>query len=216
MWCENEIEYILEHLQDPERLMDGEFVEWLEKKEHLALFEKIRNQREAFLRLQQEGNIDINVEFRCFESKISSRKSLWRKGGWVAVAACMVLAMVVGIVMKNDESSPFLSEEVTDLTGKKCYMSGCNGMLPAMFDVQPVARKNKIHQSELPVQLCEEILEYVTYEGEIILDSFAGSGAVGVAALNKKRSCILIEILKENIEKIRTRFNSVLYQTVLE
>ena len=120
MWCENEIEYILEHLQDPERLMDGESVEWLEKKEHLALFEKIRNQREAFLRLQQEGNIDINVEFRCFESKISSRKSLWRKGGWVAVAACMVLAMVVGIVMKNDESSPLLSEEVTDLTGKKC------------------------------------------------------------------------------------------------
>ncbi len=88
--------------------------------------------------------------------------------------------------------------------------------MPAMFDVQPVARKNKIHQSELPVQLCEEILEYVTYEGEIILDSFAGSGAVGVAAVNKKRSCILIEILKENIEKIRTRFNSVLYQTVLE
>lgn len=69
-------------------------------------FREIRNQREAFLRLQQEGNIDINVEFRCFESKISSRKSLWRKGGWVAVAACMVLAMVVGIVMKNDESSP--------------------------------------------------------------------------------------------------------------
>lgn len=28
------------------------------------------------------------------------------------------------------------------------------------------------------------------------LDSFVGSGAVGVAALNKKRNCILIEILK--------------------
>ena len=85
-----------------------------------------------------------------------------------------------------------------------------------MFDVQPVARKNKIHQSELPVELCEKILEYVTYEGEIILDSFAGSGAVGVAALNKNRSCILIEILKENIEKIKTRFNSDLYQAALE
>lgn len=96
------------------------------------------------------------------------------------------------------------------------YMSGCNGMLPTMFDVQPVARKSKIHQSELPVELCEKILEYVTYEGEIILDSFAGSGAVGVAALNKNRSCILIEILRENIEKIKERFNSILYQTVLE
>ena len=46
------------------------------------------------------------------------------------------------------------------------------------------------------MELCEKILEYVTYEGEIVLDSFAGSGAVGVAALNKKRSCILIEIMK--------------------
>ena len=104
----------------------------------------------------------------------------------------------------------------TDITGEKHYMSGCNGMLPTMFDVQPVARKSKIHQSELPVELCEKILEYVTYEGEVILDSFAGSGAVGVAALNKNRSCILIEILRENIEKIKERFNSILYQTVLE
>lgn len=46
------------------------------------------------------------------------------------------------------------------------------------------------------MELCEKILEYVTYEGEIVLDSFDGSGAVGVAALNKKRSCILIEIMK--------------------
>lgn len=89
-------------------------------------------------------------------------------------------------------------------------------MLPAMFDIQPVSKKNKIHQSELPVELCEEILEYVTYQGEIVLDSFAGSGTVGVAALNKKRNCILIEILKENIEKIKNRFKSVVYQTVLE
>lgn len=95
-------------------------------------------------------------------------------------------------------------------------MSGSNGMLPTMFDIQPVSKKNKIHQSELPVELCEKILEYVTYQGEIVLDSFAGSGTVGVAALNKKRSCILIEILKENIEKIKNRFKSVVYQTVLE
>mgnify|MGYP002354208142 CR=1 FL=1 len=31
------------------------------------------------------------------------------------------------------------------------------------------------------------------YVEEIVLDSFAGSGAVGEAALNTKRSCILIE-----------------------
>lgn len=46
----------------------------------------------------------------------------------------------------------------------------------------------------------------LTYEGEAVLDSFAGSGAVGKAALNLKRNCILIEILKENIQKIKKRF----------
>ena len=46
----------------------------------------------------------------------------------------------------------------------------------------------------------------LTYEGEAVLDSFARSGAVGKAALNLKRNCILIEILKENIQKIKKRF----------
>lgn len=147
-----------------------------------------------------------------YYSKVS-----WKKGTFVSNTGRKAKnTQDIMIFSKGKARNMRYDKKKSDLTGKKCYMSGCNGMLPAMFDVQPVARKNKIHQSELPVQLCEEILEYVTYEGEIILDSFAGSGAVGVAVLNKKRSCILIEILKENIEKIRTRFNSVLYQTVLE
>ena len=84
-------------------------------------------------------------------------------------------------------------------------MSGTAKMLPTMFDVQPVSKNKKIHQSELPLSLCEQILNYVTYEGETVLDSFAGSGVVGEAALNLKRNCILIEIAKENIEKIKRR-----------
>ena len=60
-------------------------------------------------------------------------------------------------------------------------------------------------------------LRITTYEGEVVLDSFAGSGAVGEAALNLKRNCILIEILKENIQKIKKRFeNNILMQTVVE
>lgn len=78
-------------------------------------------------------------------------------------------------------------------------------------------RKNRIHQSELPVSLCEQILQYVTYEGELVLDSFAGSGVVGEAALNLGRSCILIEILRENVKKIKERFRgNVLVGTVWE
>ena len=147
-----------------------------------------------------------------YYSKVS-----WKKGTFVSNTGRKAKnTQDIMIFSKGKARSMRYDKKKSDITGKKHYMSGCNGMLPTMFDVQPVARKNKIHQSELPVELCEQILEYVTYEGEIVLDSFAGSGAVGVAALNKKRSCILVEILKENIQKIRERFNSVLYQTVLE
>lgn len=141
----------------------------------------------------------------------------WKKGTFVSNTGRKAKnTQDIMIFSKGKARRMRIDKKKTDRTGEIHYMSGCNGMLPTMFDVQPVSRKNRIHQSELPVELCEEILEYLTYEGEIVLDSFAGSGAVGVAALNKKRSCILIEIMKENIEKIRTRFNSVLYQTVLE
>lgn len=141
----------------------------------------------------------------------------WKKGTFVSNTGRKAKnTQDIMIFSKGKARNMRYDKKKSDITGKEHYMSGCSGMLPTMFDVQPVARKDKIHQSELPIELCEEILEYVTYEGEIVLDSFAGSGAVGVAALNKKRSCILIEILRENIEKIRERFNSVLYQTVLE
>lgn len=141
----------------------------------------------------------------------------WKKGSFVSNTGRKAKnTQDIMIFSKGKARSMRIDKKKSDRMGETYYMSGCNGMLPTMFDVQPVSKKNKIHQSELPVELCEKILEYVTYEGEIVLDSFAGSGAVGVAALNKKRSCILIEILKENIEKIKTRFNSDLYQVALE
>lgn len=87
---------------------------------------------------------------------------------------------------------------------------------PSMVLLEQVQTVNK-NQSELPVPLCEQVLEFLTYEGEVVLDSFAGSGAVGEAALNLKRNCILIEILKDNIEKIKKRFeNNVLMKTAME
>lgn len=144
-------------------------------------------------------------------------KVAWKKGTFISNTGRKAKnTQDIMIFSKGKARSMRIDKKKSDITGKIQYMSGCKGMLPAMFDVQPVSRRDRIHQSELPVELCEQILEYVTYEGEIVLDSFAGSGAVGVAALNKKRSCILIEILRENIEKIRVRFNNVLYKTVLE
>lgn len=94
-------------------------------------------------------------------------------------------------------------------------MSGANGMLPTCFDVQAVSKKDIISQSQKPVALFEQLLDYLTLPGEIVMDQFAGSGAVGEACINKKRKCILIEIVHEKVVNIAKRLNAVTITDVL-
>ncbi len=145
-------------------------------------------------------------------------KVAWKKGNFISNTGRKAKNIQdIMIFSKGKARNMRYDKQKSDVMGKSCYMSGCNGMLPAMFNFQPVPKQNRIHQSELPVGLCEQILHFLTYEGEVVLDSFAGSGVVGEAALIARRSCILIEILKENIEKIKNRLgNNILFHTVLE
>lgn len=95
-------------------------------------------------------------------------------------------------------------------TGEESFMSGTHGMLPTDFNVEPVKKKEKVHEAEKPIELYEEILNFITMENEVVLDQYAGSGNVGLASLRRKRSCILIEKIKENVQKIKERLNSSL------
>ena len=108
-----------------------------------------------------------------------------------------------------------IDKKKSDILGETAYISGTNGMLSTMFDVQLVSKKDRIHQSEMPLSLCEQILNYVTYEREVILDQFAGGGTVGEVDLNLKRNCILIELIKENVDKIKERLGSKVYFEVV-
>ncbi len=90
------------------------------------------------------------------------------------------------------------------------FMSGAKGMLPTCFDVQPVPRKEQISQSEKPVELYMQIIEFLTNPGELIIDQFAGSGVTGEAAIKTKRKAILIELDKEKIKNIANRLKAVM------
>ena len=85
------------------------------------------------------------------------------------------------------------------------FMKGAAGMLPTCFDFQKPGKKDMIHQAEKPEELLEAILNYVTLEGETVLDQFAGSGVLGAAAQAKGRRCILIELAEEFVKKIKNR-----------
>lgn len=73
------------------------------------------------------------------------------------------------------------------------YMKGCNGMLPCNFNYQPKPVKDKVMEAEKPVGLLEAIIDYITLPDELLLDQFAGSHNLVLAALNKKRRVITYE-----------------------
>ena len=87
------------------------------------------------------------------------------------------------------------------------FMAGTTRMLPTCFDIQAVSKKNVIAQSEKPAELYKQILDYITTPGEIVLDQFAGSGAVGEAAIATNRKAILIELDPTKIVKIAKRLH---------
>ena len=88
------------------------------------------------------------------------------------------------------------------------YMKGTNGMLPTAFDYQPKNSKDKIIEAEKPVELIEEIIEYISKPYETLLDQYAGSGNFVIACYNKKRNCIAIEKNKEMFEKMKDNIES--------
>lgn len=67
--------------------------------------------------------------------------------------------------------------------------------------------KNKIHPTQKPVEILEYFIELLSNEGNTVLDTFAGSGATGVACHNLKRECILIERDTAMFQKMKLRLD---------
>ena len=70
-------------------------------------------------------------------------------------------------------------------------------------------KKNITHPTVKPIKLMERIIETFTEEGQIILDIFNGSGSTGIAALNKNRHYIGIEINNKYYKEALTRFQTI-------
>ena len=61
------------------------------------------------------------------------------------------------------------------------------------------------HPAEKPIEMLEHCIKATTFEGDIVLDCFAGSGSTGIAALRTKRKSISIEIDRSWCESIANR-----------
>lgn len=61
-------------------------------------------------------------------------------------------------------------------------------------------KSDKKHPAIFPEELCERVLKYYSYENDLVLDPFAGSGTFGRVANRMKRIPVLCEINKDYIK----------------
>lgn len=66
--------------------------------------------------------------------------------------------------------------------------------------INPKSDKN--HPAVFPEELCQKVLKYYSFEHDIVLDPFAGSGTLGRVALQMNRIPVLCEQNKEYIKVI--------------
>lgn len=66
--------------------------------------------------------------------------------------------------------------------------------------INPKSDRN--HPAVFPEELCQKVLQYYSYEKDVVLDPFAGSGTFGKVALNMNRIPVLCEINPEYVKLI--------------
>ncbi|MBE9261208.1 site-specific DNA-methyltransferase [Microcystis sp. LEGE 00066] len=70
-----------------------------------------------------------------------------------------------------------------------------------VWKINPVT--NSKHPAAFPVELAEKVITYYSFKGDVVLDPFAGSGTVGLAAASLYRRFVLFESNFNYIELIR-------------
>lgn len=68
--------------------------------------------------------------------------------------------------------------------------------------------RDRIHPTEKPVELLEYLIKLCSSEGDLVLDTFAGSGSTGIASYNTSREYILIERDPKMYQSMKNRIDT--------
>jgi site-specific DNA-methyltransferase (adenine-specific) len=83
----------------------------------------------------------------------------------------------------------------------------------SIWEIPPESAKRVRHPAPFPIELAERVIELYSYEGDVVLDPFVGSGSTCVAAVVNNRNYVGFDISEEycNLAKLRIENKGKLY-----
>ena len=67
---------------------------------------------------------------------------------------------------------------------------------------------SKVHSAVFPLDLCDRVIKFYSFKGDLIFDPFAGSGSVGISAKRNNRYYLLSELNKSYYEEIKKKLET--------
>lgn len=141
------------------------------------------------------SNLQIGKIISFFNSKgLKTDVLVWEKSNPAPMCNGKYMSDLEYIIRVYDKGCPF-NNNVSIKYKRKCKI------YPIMTS------KDKFHPTQKPLKLMEELIEIHSFEDQIVLDPFMGSGTTGVACRLHNRNFIGFELDKHFFEIAENRIN---------
>lgn len=67
---------------------------------------------------------------------------------------------------------------------------------------------DKTHSAVFPLELCNKVIKFYSFVGDLVFDPFAGSGTLGKSAMNLNRYFFLTELNKKYVKRVKENINA--------
>jgi len=141
----------------------------------------------------------------CSHVQIKEYSDILEKHGFVAIGA--LVWHKTNPVPFNHKFKPLNAWE-TAVYGKRPGTKFNGKSVHNVFTYKSPSPQHRIHPTQKPLGLMEELIELLTDKGDTVLDPFAGSATTTLAAINKGRKSIAFENNDECYNRALSRLKS--------
>lgn len=136
-----------------------------------------------------------------------TKRTAW--GSWLSSSAPYINSPFEGVLILYKDRWKKDRQGKTDLN-KKEFMESCSGIWNIATE------HDRTHPAPFPLKMASRCIRLLSYEDDVILDPFMGSGTTGLSAFLNKRSFIGIEISPKYFEIAKRRIDQAQKQQLMD
>jgi site-specific DNA-methyltransferase (adenine-specific) len=116
--------------------------------------------------------------------------------------------------VKKERENIYWNRTTEEKERNKLDLSNFQGeMSKNVWKIRPLSPQENLHPAPFPMELAERVVSLYSYQGDAVIDIFAGSGQTALACEKLRRRHVSIEILKEYVDYATKRIHAHIAQT---